>query len=232
MSSLDGATRDDLVVANHILARRGVLDGFGHVSVRDGADHFLISCNRAPALVQDADLMRVSFAGEPQDERKPYLERFIHGAVYAARPDVCAVVHSHAATVIPFSIARGATLRAVSHMGGFLGAGIPLFEIRDAAGDDNDMLVRDARLGAALAQTLGDAAAVLMRGHGITVVGATIRQAVFRAIYTEVNARLQSEALRLGPLLPLNDFEARRADAANDTQIERAWSLWERETRG
>jgi ribulose-5-phosphate 4-epimerase/fuculose-1-phosphate aldolase len=220
----------DLVDANHILARRGLLDGFGHVSARDG-EHFLIARNLAPARVGTADVMRVAFDGtvSADDARKPYLERFIHGAIYAARPDVGAIVHSHAASVIPFSIARGASLCAVSHMGGFLGAGIPLFEIRDAAGEDNDMLVRDAALGTALARSLGDAAAVLMRGHGITVVGVDVRQAVFRAIYTEVNARLQSEALRLGPLVPLNAHEARRASAANDSQIERAWELWKSE---
>jgi HCOMODA/2-hydroxy-3-carboxy-muconic semialdehyde decarboxylase len=219
---------DDLVDANRILAHRGVLDGFGHVSARDGADHFRISCNRAPALVGAGDIMRVRNDGtvDGDDARKPYLERFLHGAIYAARPDVHAVVHSHAASVIPFGIAEGAELRAVSHMGGFLGMGVPLFEIRDAAGDDNDMLITSASLGTALATTLGDAAAVVMRGHGVTVVGASVRQAVFRAVYTEVNARLQSEALRLGPLKPLNAFEARRASAANDGQIARAWTLW------
>ncbi len=230
MLGVDADAVADLVDANHILARRGVLDGFGHLSARDG-DGFIIARNLAPANVEKTDVMRVAFDGTVSagDARKPYLERFIHGAIYAARPDVGAIVHSHAASVIPFSIARGVTLCAVSHMGGFLGAGIPLFEIRDTAGEDNDMLVRDATLGAALARSLGDAAAVLMRGHGITVVGVSIRQAVFRAVYTEVNARLQSEALRLGPLVPLNAYEARRANEANDSQIERAWGLWKSE---
>lgn len=195
----------DLVDANHILARRGLLDGFGHISARDG-DRLLIARNIAPARVATTDVVRVAFDGTVSagDARKPYLERFIRGAIYAARPDVGAIVHSHAASVIPFSLARGASLCAVSHMGGFLGAGVPLFEIRDAP-------------------------AVLMRGHGITVVGADVRQAVFRAIYTDVNARLQSEALRLGPLVPLNAHEARRASEANDSQIERAWELWKSE---
>lgn len=231
MALTDQDTHGDLVDANHILAARGILDGFGHVSVRAGAEHFLISRNCAPALVQRADIMRLAFSGTPTpgDERRPYLERFIHGSIYAARPDVGAIVHSHSPAVIPFGIARGATLQAVSHMGAFLGAGIPLFEIRNAVGEDNDMLVRDEALGAALARELGPHAAVLMRGHGITVVGESIRQVVFRSIYSEVNARLQSEAMRLGELVPLNAHEARRAAAANDSQIDRTWALWKRD---
>lgn len=223
----------DLVAANRILYARGVLDGFGHVSARDPQDAgaFLLSRNLAPASVGPDDVMRFTLDGAAAagDDRRPYLERFIHGAIYAARPDVGAVVHSHSPAVIPFGIAQGARLRAVSHMSGFLGDGVPVFEIRDAAGDDTDMLIRDPVLGAALASALGAHAVVLMRGHGSTAVGRDVRQAVFRAVYTEVNARLQSDALRLGELVPLNAREAQRAALTNDGQIDRAWELWRRE---
>jgi HCOMODA/2-hydroxy-3-carboxy-muconic semialdehyde decarboxylase len=159
--------------------------------------------------------------------RTPYLERFIHGEIYRARPDVTAVVHSHSPAVIPFGVST-VPLRPVSHMGGFLGEGAPVFEIRDAAGPASDMLIRDRALGAALARSLGVAAVALMRGHGSVAVGASIRQAVFRAIYTEVNARIAADALRLGPVTWLTPQEAANVAAANDGQLGRAWDLWAR----
>jgi len=219
----------ELVEANHILFQQGVLDGFGHVSVRDPrhGDRFLLARSMAPALVGAADVMRFDLDGDPvRDGRTPYLERFIHGEIYRARPDVSAVVHSHSFGVIPFGVASGTPLRAICHMCGFLGAATPVFEIRAAAGPASDLLIRDRALGAALARSLGSHAVVLMRGHGSTVVGTSLRQAVFRAIYTDVNARLQSEALRLGPVTYLSDEEADLASATNDGQINRAWELW------
>jgi HCOMODA/2-hydroxy-3-carboxy-muconic semialdehyde decarboxylase len=188
--------------------------------------------NLAPAQVREDDVMAFALDGTPLggDERRPTLERFIHGSLYRARPDVGAVVHSHSAGVIPFGIVSGVPLRAVCHMSSFLGDGIPVFEIRDAAGVENDMLVRDERLGDALARTLGTSAAVLMRGHGSTAVGKDVREAVFRAVYTEINARLQSEALRLGGAVTyLSEAEARGATIANQGQMARAWDLWSKE---
>ena len=220
---------DELVAANHILFQQGVLDGFGHVSARDGgrADRFLLARSMAPALVKAADIMQFDLDGEPlDDERTPYLERFIHSEIYRARPDAMAIVHSHSPCVIPFGVASGAPLRAICHMSGFLRSATPVFEIRTVAGPASDLLIRNRKLGAALARSLGASAVVLMRGHGSTTVGASLRQAVFRAIYTEVNARLQSEALRLGPVTYLNDEEADLASATNDGQINRAWELW------
>lgn len=224
----------DLVTANQILFNRGVVDAFGHVSVRHDRfpDRFLMARNLAPAQVREDDVMAFALDGTPLggDERRPTLERFIHGSIYRARPDVGAVVHSHSAGVIPFGIVSGVPLRAVCHMSSFLGEGIPIFEIRDAAGVENDMLVRDERLGDALARTLGTSAAVLMRGHGSTAVGKDVREAVFRAVYTEINARLQSEALRLGSAVTyLSEAEARGATIANQGQMARAWDLWSKE---
>ena len=225
---------EDLVDANHILYNLGVVDGFGHVSIRHPNDPelFIISRSMAPALVTPSDLMCIRLNGTPaaQNAPTPYLERFIHGEIYRARPDVVAVVHSHSAAVIPFGVVPGATLRPVSHMGGFLGEGAPVFEIRNTAGPNSDMLVRNNELGAALAGTLGQNNIVLMRGHGSTVVGSlNVRQAVYRAVYAEVNARLQSEALRLGTPVYLTAAEAAGAALANDNQQDRAWNLWKRE---
>jgi HCOMODA/2-hydroxy-3-carboxy-muconic semialdehyde decarboxylase len=226
----DPALIDDLVAANRILFAQGVVDGFGHVSVRHDKrpQNFLLSRNMAPSLVTAADILEYDSEGEPVVAGGPrvYLERFIHSEIYKARPDVVAVVHSHSPSVVPFGVVTGVPLRAVCHMSSFLGSTTPIFEIRDTAGPANDMLIRDKNLGAALARSLGPRPAVLMRGHGSTVVGASVRQAVFRAVYTEINAKLQAEALRLGPVTYLTDQEAEMSAATNATQINRAWDLW------
>ncbi len=226
----DPALIDDLVAANRILFAQGVVDGFGHVSVRHDKrpQHFLLSRNMAPSLVTTADILEYDREGEPVSADGPhvYLERFIHSEIYKARPDVVAVVHSHSPSVVPFGVVTGVPLRAVCHMSSFLGSTTPIFEIRDTAGPANDMLIRNKDLGAALARSLGARPAVLMRGHGSTVVGGSVRQAVFRAVYTEINAKLQAEALRLGPITYLSDQEAEMSAAVNATQINRAWDLW------
>jgi len=225
---------EKLVVANRILFDQGVVDGFGHVSVRHDASaaHFLLARNMAPALVRREDILVFDLDGNAIDAggRRVYLERFIHGEIYRARPDVTAVVHSHSPSVIPFGV-TGQALRPVFHMSGFLGQGTALFDIRDTAGD-TDMLIRDARLGAALAATLGSSSTVLMRGHGSTVVGESLEQVVYRAVYAEVNARLQMQAMGLaqasGEVTYLNAQEAAKAAATNDTQLARVWELWSR----
>jgi HCOMODA/2-hydroxy-3-carboxy-muconic semialdehyde decarboxylase len=224
------ATIEDLVAANHILFHEGVVDGFGHVSARhpDRPDRFLLSRNMAPAQVRAADILEFELDGTPVDPAgpRPYLERFIHGEIYRARADVTSVVHSHSPAVVPFGVVPEAPLRPICHMSGFLADAAPVFEIRDTAGPATDMLIRTPALGAALADRLGPAAVVLMRGHGSTVVGRTIRQAVFRAVYTEVNAKLQAEALKLGKPIFLTAEEAAAAAATNDGQVDRAWNLW------
>ncbi|HMI97547.1 MAG TPA: class II aldolase/adducin family protein [Micropepsaceae bacterium] len=232
VADVQPALIEDLVDANRILYHLGVVDGFGHVSARHptNGSRFLISRSMAPALVTAADLMAIHLDGRPvsDDGPTPYLERFIHGEIYRARPDVVAIVHSHSAAIIPFSIVPGATLLPVSHMGGFIGEGAPVFEIRHTAGTNSDMLVRTPELGAALAKSLGARNIVLMRGHGSTVVGFNLRQAVYRAVYAEVNARQQSEALKLGTPIYLTPGEAEESAKANDGQQDRAWNLWKR----
>lgn len=221
---------EDLVMANRILFQQGVVDGFGHVSTRHDKhpDRFLIARSMAPALVSAADIMAFDFDGNPLggDTRNGYLERYLHGAIYRARADVNGVVHSHSPAVIPFGLVKDVPLRAVSHMGGFLKTGVPIYEIRDSAGDASDMLIRNTNLARDLAKALGNEVAVLMRGHGSTVAGTSVKQAVFRAVYTEFTARLQAEALKLGTPNYLTEAEGINAAKTNDANIGRAWELW------
>ncbi|WP_298106779.1 class II aldolase/adducin family protein [Bradyrhizobium sp.] len=221
----------ELVDANHILFDQGVVDGFGHVSVRhpDRPDRFLLSRSMAPALVTENDVLEFDLDGNPvvPNGPAPYLERFIHGEIYRKRADVNSVVHSHSPSVVPFSVVTGATLRPVCHMCGFLSEkGTPVFEIRDFAGPGSDLLITSGKLGAALADTLSEGPAVLMRGHGSTVVGSTLRQTVFRAVYTEIGARLQMEAMRLGPVTYLTEEETIGTTKTISTQYDRSWFLW------
>ena len=221
---------EDLVAANHILFDQGVVDAFGHASVRHDKDpnRFLLARNMAPGQVTAADILQFAHDGTPLDagDRRVYLERFIHGAIYRARPDVMAVVHSHSPAILPFSVARKARLQPICHMSGFLGAGAPLFEIRDTAGQASDLLVRDDRLGSALAVSLGSASFVLMRGHGSTTVAPSLKLAVYRAVYAEVNAKMQIQALQLGEPEYLTPGEAVTAMESTEGQVERPWALW------
>jgi len=229
--SASRALVEDVVAASRILAQHEVLDAYGHVSARSDKhpERFTMSRSLAPALVTAADLMELDANSEPLpgDKRKGFLERYIHGEIYRARPDVMAVVHSHSPSVIPFGVTR-TKLRPVYHMGSFLWSGAPVFEIRNEK-KDNDLLIRDNPLGRALAGTLGKCNCVLMRGHGMTVIGDSVPEAVFRAIYTEMNARLQLQATQLeGPIEFLSEEEGRRSSASNRGTIERPWELWKR----
>ena len=226
--------RVDLVAANRILAMEGVLDGYGHVSVRSDRDpaKFLMSRSVAPQLVKVADLMEHGPDSEPVgDDRRPYLERFLHGEIYRQRPDVMAIVHSHSEAVIPFGVTRAA-LKPIYHMASFLWSGVPVFEIRKAE-PRNDLLIRDARLGRELAKCLGACSCVMMRGHGMTVVGSSLQEVVFRSIYTQANARLQAAASQLeGPIEFLSEEEGQRATETNRGTLERPWMLWKAKAMG
>jgi ribulose-5-phosphate 4-epimerase/fuculose-1-phosphate aldolase len=230
-SAADPALIEDLVTANRILYDQGVVDGFGHVSVRHdkNPEHFMLARSMAPGLVTATDIMEFDHDGNAIDPkgRAVYLERFIHSEIYKAHAGVKAVVHSHSPAVIPFGV-TSVKLRPVFHLSSFLASGAPVFEIREAGGPATDMLIRTPELGAALARTLGVAPVALMRGHGDVVVAGSLQEAVFRAIYTEVNARLEAEALRLGQgqVVFLNEEEAAKATATNAGVLVRAWDLW------
>ncbi len=232
-SGLDPELVSDLVAANRTLARLNVLDAFGHVSVRHPKNprRYLMSRSIAPESVTAADILVLDLDSQtvdPKDDGKLlYRERFIHGEIYKARPDVNAVVHSHSPTVVPFTVTR-AKLRPLLHNAGFLGLGVPLFEIRKAVGDGTDLMIVTPNLGKELAKKLGpDAAVVLMRGHGNSVVGPSLPNAVFRAYYTEINARQQLAAITIGG--PINFMTRAEALTANDAMLRasaRPWALW------
>ncbi len=220
---------NDLVLANHILVNEGVLDGFGHISVRDPnhPDQFFIARSMPPALVDLEDLVTCNLEGEviAPNGVKTYVERFIHSEIYRARPEVHSVVHSHSPAVIPFGVTK-ARLRPICHMSGFLGAQVPVYEIRHDIGESSDLLIRSQELGRSLAKTLGHSAVALMRGHGSVTVGHSIKQAVFRAIYAENSARLQLEASRLGEINFLTEAEAQATSDMNDQHLDRPWQMW------
>jgi ribulose-5-phosphate 4-epimerase/fuculose-1-phosphate aldolase len=198
-----------LVDANHVLAHERVVDAFGHISVRhpERPDRFLLSCSRSPELVTAGDIMEFAHDGTAVDPRgrQPYLERFIHGAIYETRPEVQSVVHNHSYAVIPFAVSK-TKLRPVFHGAGRIGKTVPVWDIAKKFGATN-MLVNDMIKGRDLAQRLAGNAVVLMRGHGCTVVGASIADAVLASIYLQVNAQLQMDAMRLGPVSYLSDGE-------------------------
>ena len=225
---------EDLVVANRILAQQGILDGYGHVSVRHDVarNRYLLSRSLAPALVTVADIQRYDLDSNVLDPaaRPSFTERFIHGEVYRARPDVQAVVHSHAPSLIPFGV-TGTALRPLYHMTAFVGEGVPVFEIRKVRGNDPKMLmlVHNPALGRALADTLGSKPAALMRGHGAVIVGASLPHVVGRSVYLALNAKLQAQAMSLGGSINYLDPQEAREEVADNYQ--RAWDLWKRQAQ-
>jgi ribulose-5-phosphate 4-epimerase/fuculose-1-phosphate aldolase len=229
LPGVDPAFLEDIVVGSRILADFGVLDGFGHVSARHptNPNHFLMSRSLAPALVTADDIMEFDLDGNPVDARgrNVFLERFIHGEIYRARADVMSVVHTHSSGVIPFSVSK-VPLRAMFHNPSFLAAGVPVWDIRKEFGETN-MLVSTSAIGKSLAETLGDKPVVLMRGHGDVAVGPSVKAAVFRAYYTDVNAKLQAQAMALGGEINyLTPGEGEKADKTNLAVIDRIWNLW------
>jgi len=228
---------EELVIANKILYRYGVVDGFGHVSVRHDADpsHFLMAHHLAPPLVRAEDIVTFDLAGQPLNDlpgRRYYSERFIHSEIYKVRPDVISVVHCHALPLLPFADTKQ-KLRPMYHMSAFLGDGPPVFDIRKKAGITN-MLVRTPELGSDLAEKLGPNTVVLMRGHGATMVGASIRSAVYRAIYATQNAIAQLDALRIadGKVTYLDPGEAEAYDRYSEEVMHRPWNMWRAEALG
>ena len=223
----------DLVAANRILAAEKVVDAFGHVSARhpDYPDRYVIARAISPELVTAEDMMEVALDGEVlgSDTRKAYLERYIHGAIYEARPDVQSVVHNHSRGVIPYSVTRE-QLRPIVHSCATIGAHIPVWDAHTMFGDSN-LLISNMEMGRDFAKTLGQNNSALMRGHGCTVIGRSIREAVYTAIYLEVNAELQMQASRFPPITFLSDGEIkiiseRLANAKPNEGYDRAWEYW------
>ncbi len=233
----EGRLLDDLVTANRILADQGIVDGYGHVSARSltRADRFFLSGAKAPALVTRADILEYDLDGNASSAagQAEYIERYIHAAIYRARPDVRAVVHAHTPSVVPFADSS-VPLRPMYHMSSFLSAGVPIFEIHDVP-DVPNMLVADARIGRALAGTLGHAAVVLMRGHGAVIVGGSLPAVVNRSVYLDLNAKMQARAIALGGTVTYLESgtsgdDTETADASPD--YDRNWELWKRQANG
>ena len=222
---------EDLAAASRILADQGVFDAAGHVSMRHPrhTERFLMSRSLAPALVTAADIMEFSLDSEACDARgrAPFIERFLHGEIYRKRPDVMAIAHGHCPSVIPFGLVA-TPMRATYHNAAFLAAGVPVFDIRDGFGA-TDIVISGSEKGAALAEALGDKSVVLLRAHGVVVVAPSLQAAVFRAVFTEISARVQLQAAVLGgPIAALDAEEGRKADAINLATVGRSWELWKR----
>ena len=239
----NGTLLDDLVVANRILANENILDGLGHVSVRSltNPNHFFQSRDLAPGLVTAADILEYDLDGSPVNPKGPasVRERFIHGAIYKARPDVKSVVHSHMPSVLPFTDVT-TPLRPMYHMAAFLVPGVPVFEIRNVQGHVG-MLVDDNASGDALAKTLGDKTVALLRGHGAAIVGSSIPDAVSNAIFLDVNARVQSQAVALGgnihyltqaDLAPPTPNQQPSALPGSQGYYPRSWPIWKAKAMG
>ena len=222
------AAVEELVLANRILNDRGVLDAYGHVSIRHPADpnRYLMARAIAPGLVTADDIMEFDLDSNPVDRRGRalFIERFIHGEVYKLRADVDSVIHTHSMGVIPFSITK-TPLRPVIHNASFLHVGVPVWEIREAGGV-TDMLVRNEVLARSLAAMLGDRPVVLMRGHGNVVVGPNVRIATSRAVFTDENARMQSVALSFGGAVNYISSEEGALRDKNPSDGSRSWDLW------
>ena len=219
----------DLVIANRILAREDVVDAYGHVSVRHPADptRFLLSRSLAPSMVGREDIMQFDLEGHPLegDSRQPYLERFIHAAIYEARADVTAVVHAHAEDVLPFGI-TDAPLRPVIHSGSFMGEHVPVWDIRDRFGDTN-LLVTSMPQGRDLALRLGANNVSLMRGHGFVAAARSIIEVVRMSVYVPRNARVQMAGMRLGAVKPLSPGEIAARNAGYKPNSPETWRTWE-----
>ena len=227
-------TLSDLAAASRILAAQGVVDAFGHVSIRhpDAPDRYLLSRSMAPALVTPNDIIEYDLDSNAvnAEGRGSFLERFIHGQIYKARPDVMSVVHTHSPSVVPFGLV-GVQMLAMFHNAAFIAEGVPVFDISEQFGD-TDMLVSDNDKGVALAAVVAGKNVVLMRGHGAVACGDSLQTAVFRAAYTEVNARIQHWTNALangGPIAALSTEEGALADVPNQAACMRAWNLWRTE---
>lgn len=224
---------EDIVAANRILAAENVVDAYGHVSARhpDNPGHYLIARALSPELITAEDIMEISLEGDvlSGDTRKPYLERYIHGAIYEARPDVKSVIHSHSRSVIPYSV-TDEKLRPIMHNCATIGCHIPVWDAQTTFGD-TDMLISSMAMGRDFAEILGENNAALMRGHGCTVIGRSVREAVYTAVYLEVNAGLQMQASRFLPVKFLSGGEVkiiceRLANAKPNEGYDRAWEYW------
>ena len=228
-------TIEELIAANHVLAKLKVVDAFGHITMRHPTNpqRYLMARSIAPALVTEQDIIEFDLDSNPIDARgrAPSIERFIHGEIYKSRPDVNAIVHSHSPTIIPFSVSK-TPLRPISHVGAFLSPAVPVYDPRATVGPSN-LLISTREIGKALAETLGQNTVALIRGHGNAVVAANVGLATYRAFHAELSAQLLLQARLLdGPITFLEPDEAAKANSLRNTGYIRQWELWKRELAG
>jgi len=218
---------EELVIATKILLHEGILDTFGHISARDPEDpqSFFLAQKLAPSHITTNDIQRFNLDGETTDNRPSYLERYIHSEIYKARPDVQCVLHSHSPAVLPYCF-TDQPLRPVTHMGAFLGEAVPVWEIRDKHGDATDLFGGGHDVCADIAEALGDYPVVLMARHGVVNVGSSVREVVFRAYYTEQEAKAQTAGLQIGKIKYLSPGEIKTAGKLVGAQIDRGWDHW------
>src|SRR5947208_6723825 len=224
----------ELVIANRILANEDVVDAYGHVSVRNpkAPERFFLAHSRSPALVEAGDIVEHTLDGAAlRPEPRPlYLERFIHAAIYEARPEVTAVVHAHAEDVLPFTITRQA-LRPVIHSGAFIGAEVPVWDIAESFGDRTNLLVTNIAQGRDLAKRLAGNNVVLMRGHGFAAAARSLIDVVRMSVYLPRNARAQFRGMQLGKVKALSkgEIEARTGGTGykpDSPETQRTWQYW------
>jgi ribulose-5-phosphate 4-epimerase/fuculose-1-phosphate aldolase len=228
---VDRTVLEDLAAASRILADQGVFDAAGHVSMRypGDAERFLMSRSLAPQMITADDIMEFDLDSKAIDPRgrNGFIERYLHGEIFKARPDVMAIAHSHSPSTIAFGLSN-VPMRAMYHNAAFLAAGVPVFDIRDKFGT-TDIVISSAEKGAALAAVLGDKPVGLLRAHGMVAVGPSLPVAVFRAIFTVTSANIQHQVLALGgPVAALDAEEGRLADVVNVQTVGRSWDLWKK----
>jgi HCOMODA/2-hydroxy-3-carboxy-muconic semialdehyde decarboxylase len=223
----------DLVIANRILATENVVDAYGHVSIRHPLkpDRYLLSRSLSPEFVTRQDIVEFALDGEPVgDNRPPYLERFIHGAVYEARPEINAVVHSHAEDILPFSISRTTKMCCVAHVASDMGSDVPVWDIADKFGDETNLLVVNMAQGRDMARALGPNSVVLMRGHGFSAAAEGLLKLVRLSVYLPRNARILLAAMRMGEFKALSEGEIRTRNKfrPGSPEMQRGWEYWAR----
>lgn len=233
MSDLTAAI-EALVTANRIVAHENVCDSYGHVSIRhpENPDRYLLAYSRAPSLIEPEDIVTFELDGTPVDlgDRTPYSERAIHGAIYEQRPDVMSVVHNHSYQVVPFTVSS-VQLQPIIHVAARIGDPPPTWDIKTKFGDDTIMLVTTMEQGRDMCKTLGDGKIVLMRGHGASIAGYSLEDAVLTSIFLQVNAQIQLDAIGLGgdvEYLSQGEIDARRGADKEQAGFSRAWEHFSR----
>ena len=220
----------DLVIANRILAKEAVVDAYGHVSIRhpQNPDRYLLARSLSPEFVTRADIIEFTLDGKAiNDERPPYLERFIHGAIYEARPDINAVIHSHAEDILPFSISK-TPMCCVAHVASDMGSHVPVWDIADKFGDETNLLVINMAQGRDMARILGKNSVVLMRGHGFSAAADGLLKLVRMSVYLPRNARILLAAMRMGEFKALSEGEIKTRNnfRAGSPEMQRGWEFW------